>query len=258
MPDDLPEIRDNIRKGFQETQKTVNSWISAFKKNFDGEDEDDPDYRPAQPPRPGQQQQGGGNYPASGGYPNRRSGDMRRSADMQRYDADPQLIDDDFSRLELRDGEAPPRTSSRPLANPNLFRSGANDSERRPSPGNNRKVSFQDGPPEEIQDMYSSTNPKPSSITTAAAPGSGGKSSKWQPLSTVDPSPVGDNDPFSLGDSDEEKDAKPISLKDDEVVASAGTSTTEEAGKKGTSEEDERVKKATDEAIKESIASETK
>lgn len=255
MTDDLPEIRDNIRKGFQETQKTVNSWISAFKKNFDGEDEDDPQYRPAQPPRPGQQ---GAHYPASGGYPNRRSGDMRRSADMQRYDADPQLIGDDFSRLELRDGEAPPRTSGRPLANPNLFRSGANDPERRPSPGGNRKVSFQDGPPEEIQDMYSSSTTKPSTITTTSAPSSGGKASKWQPLSTVDPSPVADNDPFSLGDSDEEKDAKPISLKDDEVAASTGTSTAEEAGKKATTEEDERVKKATDEAIKESIASETK
>lgn len=258
-PDDLPEIRDNIRKGFQETQKTVNSWISAFKKSFDGEDEDDPDYRPAQPPRPGQQQQQhGGGYPASAGYPNRRSGDMRRSADMQRYDADPQLIGDDFSRLELRDGEAPPRTSSRPMANPNLFRSGATGPERRPSPGTNRKVSFQDGPPEEIQDMYSSANSKPSSITTATAPSSGGKSSKWQPLSTVDPSPVADNDPFSLGDSDEEKDAKPITLKDDEAAASASTTVADGAGKKATTEEDERVKKATDEAIKESIAGETK
>jgi len=178
---------------------------------------------------------------------------------MQRYDADPQLIGDDFSRLELRDGEAPPRTSSRPLANPNLFRSGATGPERRPSPGGNRKVSFQDGPPEEIQDMYSSANSKPSSVTTATAPSAGGKSSKWQPLSTVDPSPVADNDPFSLGDSDEEKDAKPITLKDDEAPATTSTSATEEASKKAaTTEEDERVKKATQEAIKESIASETK
>ena len=36
------------------------------------------------------------------------------------------------------------------------------------------------------------------------------KQSKWQPLSTVDPSPIGeaDNDPFSLGDSEDEKEAK--------------------------------------------------
>lgn len=33
-----------------------------------------------------------------------------------------------------------------------------------------------------------------------------GKSSKWQPLSSVDPSPVADTDPFSLDDSDDEKD----------------------------------------------------
>lgn len=37
---------------------------------------------------------------------------------------------------------------------------------------------------------------------------SGGKASKWQPLSTVEPSPVADNDPFSLGDSDDDKDVK--------------------------------------------------
>jgi hypothetical protein len=36
------------------------------------------------------------------------------------------------------------------------------------------------------------------------------KQSKWQPLSTVDPSPIGevDNDPFSLGDSEDEKETK--------------------------------------------------
>ena len=35
-----------------------------------------------------------------------------------------------------------------------------------------------------------------------------GKQSKWQPLSTVDPNPIGDNDPFSLGDSEDEKETK--------------------------------------------------
>lgn len=36
----------------------------------------------------------------------RRSGDMgRRSGDRERYDADPQVLGDDFSALELRDSE---------------------------------------------------------------------------------------------------------------------------------------------------------
>ncbi len=175
---------------------------------------------------------------------------MRRSADLQRYDADMQPIGDDFSKLELRDGEAPPRTSSRPLANPNLFRSG---SERRQSPGTTRKVSFQDGPPEEIRDMYSGS-PKPSPITTGATPGSAGKSSKWQPLTTVDPSPVADNDPFSLGDSDEEKDAKVITLKDDDDEAGGDKADTKA---KADDAEDAQVKKATDEAMKESIGAGT-
>ena len=86
---------------------------------------------------------------------------------------------------------APP---PRPLANPDLFKP-------TPSPPAGRKVSFQDGPSDETQgDMYGAETPK--------RPGSTGKSSKWQPLSTVDPSPVADNDPFSLGDSDDDKDVK--------------------------------------------------
>jgi hypothetical protein len=39
-------------------------------------------------------------------------------------------------------------------------------------------------------------------------PPSGGKASKWQPLSTADPDPVADHDPFSLGDSDDEESRK--------------------------------------------------
>lgn len=39
-------------------------------------------------------------------------------------------------------------------------------------------------------------------------PSTGTKSSKWQPLSTVEPSPITDNDPFSLGDSEDEKEMK--------------------------------------------------
>lgn len=251
--DDLPEIRDNIRKGFLETQKTVNSWISTFKKKIDGEEED-PEFTQGQAPRPAQGYGSGYASPPGGQpYPGRRSADMRRSADLQRYDADMQPIGDDFSKLELRDGEAPPRTSSRPLANPNLFRSGGTQGpERRPSPGTTRKVSFQEGPPEEIKDMYSAS-PKP-----AATPQSTGKTSKWQPLKTMDPSPVNDNDPFSLGDSDEEKDAKPITLMDDEIDAKSSTEDKKATVESAKDDEDDQVKKATDEAMKESISADAK
>lgn len=51
-----------------------------------------------------------------------------------------------------------------------------------------------------------------------AAPGSGSKGSKWQPLSAVDPNPITDNDPFSLGDSEDERDTaqKPKETKTDD------------------------------------------
>ena len=197
--DDLPEIRDNIKKGFFETQSTVNKWLGNLKKKIDGE-EDGEDFN-SQPARPAQ----GYNQQSYG----RRSGDYaRRSADMSRYDADPEVIGDDFSKLELRDSETAPRKPARPLANPDLFRTATGP---RSSPGSSRKVSFQNGPPEEIKDrdMYGSAS-------APARPTSANKSSKWQPLSTVEPSPVTDNDPFSLEDSDEEKDAKPIEMKEDD------------------------------------------
>lgn len=92
---------------------------------------------------------------------------------------------------------APPPKPTRPLANPNLFK----PTPQTPS-STDRKVSFQDGPNDEIGDMYSAS-PDP---TKQRAPSSGGKASKWQPLSAVEPSPIADNDPFSLGDSDDDKD----------------------------------------------------
>jgi len=62
-------------------------------------------------------------------------------------------------------------------------------------------VSFQEGPPKEIDDLYSASESNKNTPT-------GGKSSKWQPLSTTGHSPVGENDPFSLGDSEDERDNK--------------------------------------------------
>lgn len=66
-----------------------------------------------------------------------------------------------------------------------------------------------------------------------------GKQSKWQPLSTVDPSPIGDadNDPFSLGDSEDEKESK------DRV-----------GGKEIKMDDTERLKKAAAEAMAENIS----
>lgn len=95
--DDLPVIRDNIRKGFLETQSKVNSWVQGFKKRLDGDEEEE------EPPSDGHLQSHG---EAQTYGRARRSGDStRRSGDRERYDADPQVLGDDFSALELRDSE---------------------------------------------------------------------------------------------------------------------------------------------------------
>ncbi|OKL59021.1 hypothetical protein UA08_05539 [Talaromyces atroroseus] len=157
--DDLPVIRENIRKGFLETQSKVNTWVQNFKKRLDGdEDEAQPEDSYARP------------HGETQTY-----GRVRRSGDSAR-----------------RSGDLPPPRPPRPLAN--IRPANVSRSQER------RKVSFQDGPPEEIDNLYDAPE------TTKRIPSTGGKASKWQPLSTTDHSSVGENDPFSLGDSEDERD----------------------------------------------------
>lgn len=90
IDDDLPVIRENLRKGFFETQEKVNGWITNIKKkieeNFDESEE--------QTQRQGE--------------PFRRPGESsRRSGDYDRYDADPQVLSDDFAGMKFSsDGSA--------------------------------------------------------------------------------------------------------------------------------------------------------
>lgn len=217
IDDDLPIIRENLKKGFLETQSKVNGWITNLRKRIDGEDED------------GQQQ----GYNAGGSnnqFRGRKSGDGRPSGDYGRYDADPQVLSDDFAGIQLNPDGTPARRSTRPLANPDLFK----PTPAAPKSSDGRKVSFQGGPPEDI-DIYGNS-PKLAAKENAPPPG---KQSKWQPLSTVDPSPMGDtdNDPFSLGDSEDEKESK------DRV-----------GGKEVKTEDAERLKKAAAEAMADNIA----
>lgn len=52
--DDLPVIKQQLQKGFQDTQKTFNKWITDFKKKIDGDEDDEPPI--AQSSRQGAQQ----------------------------------------------------------------------------------------------------------------------------------------------------------------------------------------------------------
>jgi hypothetical protein len=214
ITDDLPEIRKNIEQGFKETQKTVTSWISNFTKKLDGDGEPDEYDRYGNPVHRDQQRSGQSgpqrqNFGPSQSeqlYGIRKSAEQRRSADHNRYDADNRVLGDDFAQLEMRDNEGmhcgldhvcdvnadrpsgpPPRTSSRPNANPNLFK---------PTPVSPP----QSGPVDEVDALY--RNPSPSN-QSGNQNKSGGK--KWQPLTSVAPHPEPeDHDPFSLGDSDDE------------------------------------------------------
>ncbi|KAG9825620.1 hypothetical protein KCU98_g15685, partial [Aureobasidium melanogenum] len=189
--DDLPQIKENVRKGFLETQTKVNKWITDFRKKLDGDDNDDPYAGPTRQDSPPRRQ----NFGASQSeqlYGIRRSADVsRKSTDKDRYDLDNRVLDDDFTALELRDDEAQPRASSsrnRPLANPDLFKPNV--------------APPQSGPVDEVDAIDRKNQRQPS-------PGAASKSAKWQPLTSIAPNPESDeNDPFSLGDSDDEKETK--------------------------------------------------
>lgn len=90
IDDDLPIIRENLKKGFLETQSKVNGWITNLKKKIDGEDEDE---------NPHQQGYNAGSSNAP--YRSRRSNDGRQSGDYNRYDADPQVLSDDFAGMQM-------------------------------------------------------------------------------------------------------------------------------------------------------------
>lgn len=104
--DDLPVIKQNIAKGFQDTQKTFNKWITDFKKKLDGDEEDEPPV--AQSSRQGEQQRqnfGPSQAEQMRGIRKMSSEQSRRSGDRERYDADPRVLSDDFRELDIHDGE---------------------------------------------------------------------------------------------------------------------------------------------------------
>jgi len=92
--DDLPVIKENLRKGFLETQSKVNSWISDIKKRLDG---DSPEASPPSSARPSNQ------YARSANRTATEFENPRRSSRDGGYDADPRVLSDDFTHLELRD-----------------------------------------------------------------------------------------------------------------------------------------------------------
>ncbi|KAI2632021.1 hypothetical protein GGR54DRAFT_581876 [Hypoxylon sp. NC1633] len=216
IDDDLPVIRENLRKGFIETQTKVNSWFTNLKKRIDGEyDENEDETQPSKHQRPG----GMG----------RRSGEgSRRSTDYDRYDADPQVLGDDFTRMSLHPDGRP--SQDRPSGNPSLYRPPPTSASPKPE---GRKVAFKEGI-DDI-DQYDASPRIPPKDSGATPPP--GKQSKWQPLSTVEPSPITDHDPFSLGDSEDEKDAK------------------EKSGGTIKMEDTERLKQATADAMADSLVS---
>ena len=110
--DDLPVIKENLRKGFLETQSKVNSWISDIKKRLDG---DSPEESPPGSARPSNQ------YARSGNRTATEFENPRRSSRDGGYDADPRVLSDDFTHLELRDNSVQSMRYSLAIWGPKWF-----------------------------------------------------------------------------------------------------------------------------------------
>ncbi|RKF63281.1 putative cue domain-containing protein [Erysiphe neolycopersici] len=179
LEDDLPIIKDNLKKGFLETQNRVSNWINLLKKKIDGDDDDDDTDQ---------------NH-VSTSRVNKLNDDGRRSDDFSPYDADPQVLGDDFAGIQMHsDGTLASHTYKADKFYPN------------PIPILSKtpydyQTLIKTNPQKENDSFKTSSNNEPKIAS---------KQSKWQPLSTVEPNPVSetDNDPFSLGDSDDEKETK--------------------------------------------------
>ena len=105
-------------------------------------------------------------------------------------------------------------------ANPNLFK--PPPPSKSPKPNDGRRVAFA----ETVEDIDAYNASPRLGPKKEPSPPNSGKASKWQPLSTVEPSPIAENDPFSLGDSDDERDAKDkkeIKLEDSEDMLRKAT-----------------------------------
>ncbi|KAK4101460.1 hypothetical protein N658DRAFT_523944 [Parathielavia hyrcaniae] len=224
IDDDLPVIKESLRKGFIETQSKVNTWFTQLKKRID-ETFDEEDERAAQ---------------ANNSFMGRPTRDQaRRSADYDRYDADPELLSDDFAGMKFH-SDGTPVQPQRPFggSNPNLFK--PPPPSKSPKPSDGRKVSFRDTV-EDI-DAYNASPKLPPKDAAASGPGGAAKASKWQPLSSVDPNPIVENDPFSLGDSDDERELKDRTTGSREIKM----------------EDTERLKQATADAMADSLVEKSK
>jgi hypothetical protein len=93
--EDLPVIKENLKKGFLETQTKVTGWFNDFKKRIESPEPSPPESAPTS-----------GQYVRTGtrrqtGFAGYEGG--RRPRDGGAYDADPQVLSDDFTHLELKD-----------------------------------------------------------------------------------------------------------------------------------------------------------
>jgi hypothetical protein len=91
-----------LQKGFEDTKNTINKWFKDLQKKMDGDEDDDIPVHP----QPGPRRQDYGPSKSDQLLGIRKSAEGRRSGERDRYDADPQVLSDDFGhRLELRDDE---------------------------------------------------------------------------------------------------------------------------------------------------------
>lgn len=172
VDDELPELRENLQKGFYDTRQRFNSWVTNLRKVLDAEEEPATLFGALGSP-PSSRSRSRHNS-SDFGIPKNKNSSARVRKHSKQYDRDPDQLSSDLKGVSLKDNDpkSPPPKPARP--------------------GQQRTVSAL-------------------GETTTASELAGGNSKKWEPLNTSTTAATSDKkedekDPFFIGESDDEDD----------------------------------------------------
>lgn len=191
--DELPQIKENLTKGFIETKEKMNSWVENLKKKIDGDEK-----------QPGifsgiLNNNKGGVFGGFNGFASGSGGSKNDSRQRpgRYYDQDPEELN--FSGISMKD-ETNPRLPPRPDRKPTVVDVNSSSNTSNGSDSNSKWEPLNSASPNRMDSLTleksDSTETKDSDSKSAAT-----ANSKKIPLKSDN---AEDDDPFFIGDSDDE------------------------------------------------------
>lgn len=190
--DELPQIKENLAKGFNETKEKMNSWVENLRKKIDGDDKQPGVFSGIFNNNKGVF--GGLNSFASGSEGSKNNSRQRPG---KYYDQDPEEIN--FSGINMKD-ETNPRLPPRPDRKPTVVGGNNVSNTSNDSDSNSKWEPLQSASPNRMDSL----NPDKSDTTTAKETGTKSSSTANSKKIPLKSDTTEDDDPFFIGDSDDE------------------------------------------------------